>query len=70
MLAANLALQLEKTNASPVSCTRTSGAKIVVEGMCSAAEARIIGPVQGRKLTPAPIEAAHAKIRLSMPRRS
>jgi len=43
--------------------------KISLTGMCSAAEARIIGPVQGRKLTPAASEATQARTRLSMPSR-
>jgi hypothetical protein len=39
-------------------------------GMCSDADARIIGPVHGRKLTPAAIETTQARIRRSMRRRS
>ena len=38
--------------------------------MCNAAEARSIGPVHGRKLTPAAMEVTHARIRLSIRRRS
>ena len=56
--------------ARPTSCTGTSGEKISGIGSLRAAEARIIGPVQGRKFTPAAIEAAQARMRRSMPTRS
>ena len=57
-------------NARPTACTPMSGVKISGIGSLSAADARIIGPVQGRKLTPAAIEAAQARTRRSMPTRS
>ena len=38
--------------------------------ICSAADARSVGPVHGRKFTPAAIEATHARIRLSIRSRS
>jgi len=41
-----------------------------VTGICSEAEARIIGPVHGRKFTPHAIDVTHARMRRSMPRRS
>jgi len=34
---------------------------------CSAADTRTIGPVHGRKFTPAANDTAHASIRRSMP---
>ena len=48
----------------------TRGWKMSGMGSLSAAEARIIGPVQGRKFTPAAMEAAQARMRRSMPMRS
>ena len=39
-------------------------------GSLSAAEARIIGPVHGRKFMPAAMDAAQASMRRSMPIRS
>ena len=54
----------------PTICTGTSGLKISGIGSLSDAEARIIGPVHGRNFTPAASDAAHARIRRSMPRRS
>jgi hypothetical protein len=41
--------------------------KICVTGIFKAADARSVGPVQGRKLTPAASEAAQARMRRSMP---
>ena len=58
------------TKTRPTICTGISGRKRSAAGMCSAADARSIGPVQGRKLTPAAMEVTHARIRLSIFRRS
>ena len=41
------------------------GWKIVAADMCSTAEARMVGPVHGKKFTPAAREHANARIRLS-----
>ena len=47
-----------------------SGQNSFAAGMPSAAEARTVGPVHGRKFTPAASEAAQASTRRSIPRRS
>ena len=59
-----------KMKTSPIAWIGTSGLKISGIGSFSEAEARIIGPVHGRKLTPAANEAAQARMRLSRPSRS
>ncbi len=59
-----------KMKISPIAWIGTSGLKISGIGSFSEAEARIIGPVHGRKFTPAAIEAAQARMRLSRPSRS
>ena len=58
------------TNTRPTICTGTSGRNRSATGMWSAAEARSMGPVHGRKLTPAAMEVTHARMRLSIWRRS
>ena len=47
--------------------TPTMGKKMVAAEICKAAEARIVGPVHGRKFTPAAIQTTHARMRRSMP---
>jgi hypothetical protein len=59
-----------KTYARPTACTGIKGRNRAVVGTCNAVEARLIGPVQGRKFTPAAIEATHARMRRSIPSRS
>ena len=60
---------MPNTNASPTICTGIIGMKIAEPGMCKAADARSIGPTHGRKLTPAAIDATHARMRRSIPSR-
>jgi hypothetical protein len=59
-----------KTNTKPITCTGISGLNKAEIGRCSDADARIIGPVHGRKLMPAAIETAAASTRRSIFRRS
>jgi hypothetical protein len=58
------------TNTRPTICTGINGLNNADIGRCSDADARIIGPVHGRKLMPAAIDAAAANTRLSILRRS
>ena len=53
--------------AMPDELNRNQRAKQRDGGDVQAAEARSVGPVQGRKLTPAAMEAAQARMRRSMP---
>ena len=55
------------TKARPKHCTGINGRNNSAAGMCSAAEARIIGPVHGKKFTPAASDATQARIRRSIP---